>query len=106
MTLDSLHSSISQLRLPNEIPEDTSERIVKLHHIPLGVGYTIETWSWPLLLGVSKLTGALMAGNTLVMKRIYVHEDIFDKFRERFVDFARNIKTGHAADPGDRFRLR
>lgn len=33
------------------------------------------------------------------VKRIYVHEDIYDKFRDAMVQFASNIKTGPASDP-------
>jgi acyl-CoA reductase-like NAD-dependent aldehyde dehydrogenase len=32
-------------------------------------------------------------------KRIYVHEKIYDEFRDQFVKFAKTIKTGDGMDP-------
>ncbi|KAF8691019.1 aldehyde dehydrogenase family, partial [Rhizoctonia solani] len=33
-------------------------------------------------------------------KRIYIHEEIYDQFRDEFVKYAKTVKTGNGADPG------
>ena len=32
------------------------------------------------------------------IKRVYIHEDIYDDLRDELVDFARGIKVGNGAD--------
>lgn len=33
------------------------------------------------------------------MKRIYIHEDVYDAVRDAFVAYAKKIKVGNPADP-------
>lgn len=36
----------------------------------------------------------------IASKRIYVHDDIYDRFRDRFVALARSVRVGNGADEG------
>jgi acyl-CoA reductase-like NAD-dependent aldehyde dehydrogenase len=60
--------SLAALTLPIEIlRESATERIVR-RHMPLGVVAAITPWNSPMLLLMVKVTPALLAGNTLVIK--------------------------------------
>jgi len=54
--------------LPVEVLEDSDERRVEAHRVPLGVVAAIVPWNFPLILLGFKLGPALIAGNTLVVK--------------------------------------
>lgn len=56
------------LRLDDELVEDSSVRRVEIQRRPLGVVAVIVPWNFPLLLLAFKLPGALLAGNTVVVK--------------------------------------
>ncbi len=58
----------ASLDLPVEITEDTDQRRVEVHHVPLGVVCAIVPWNFPILLASWKIGPALLAGNTLVLK--------------------------------------
>jgi len=59
-----------ELDLPVKItePDDGQGRIIETHQMPIGVVAGIAPWNFPVLLGMFKLTPALLAGNTLVLK--------------------------------------
>ena len=58
----------SSLEIPLEVVEDTFESRIEVRHRPLGVVAAITPWNYPLLLAVSKIAPALLAGNTVVVK--------------------------------------
>ncbi len=58
----------ASLDLPVDITEDTDQRRVEVHHVPLGVVCAIVPWNFPILLASWKIGPALLAGNTLVLK--------------------------------------
>ncbi|GAB1314672.1 Aldehyde dehydrogenase domain-containing protein [Madurella fahalii] len=57
-----------QHRLTEEIIEETDERTITTRFVPLGVGVGIIPWNFPILLGIIKLSSALLAGNTFIWK--------------------------------------
>ncbi len=59
---------LASMDLPVEILEDSEKRRVESHRAPLGVVAAIIPWNYPLILLAYKLPGALLAGNTLVVK--------------------------------------
>jgi acyl-CoA reductase-like NAD-dependent aldehyde dehydrogenase len=54
--------------LPVEVTEDNEHRRVELHREPLGVVCGIVPWNFPVLLAFWKISHALLAGNTMVLK--------------------------------------
>ena len=58
----------ADLDLPVEVTEDTPQRRIEVRHEPLGVVCGIVPWNFPVTLAVWKITPALLAGNTLVLK--------------------------------------
>jgi len=54
--------------LPVETLEETDERRIEAHRVPLGVVAAIIPWNFPLILLGFKLAPALITGNTLVVK--------------------------------------
>ncbi len=60
--------STAELDLPVDVTEDTDERRVEVHHVPLGVICGIVPWNFPVLLAAWKLAPALLTGNTIVLK--------------------------------------
>ncbi len=61
-------ASTADLDLPVDITEDTDERRIEVHHVPLGVVCAIVPWNFPFLLASWKIAPALLAGNTIVLK--------------------------------------
>lgn len=59
---------VAELDLSVEVVEDSEERRVEIHHQPIGVVGAITPWNAPLLMAIWKMTPALMAGNTMVLK--------------------------------------
>ncbi|MCV7164649.1 aldehyde dehydrogenase family protein [Mycobacterium stomatepiae] len=59
---------VAQQSLPDEIIEDTTDRLVVSRHTPLGVVAAIVPWNFPVLLAVWKIAPALNAGNTVIVK--------------------------------------
>ncbi|KAK4183226.1 NAD/NADP-dependent betaine aldehyde dehydrogenase [Podospora australis] len=55
-------------RLTETVVEDTPERTVTIRYTPLGVGVGIVPWNFPILLGIVKLSSALLTGNTFIWK--------------------------------------
>lgn len=56
------------LELPVDVTEDTDERRIEMHHVPLGVVCALVPWNFPVLLASWKIGPALLAGNTIVLK--------------------------------------
>ncbi|GGE19385.1 aldehyde dehydrogenase [Polymorphobacter glacialis] len=59
----------TMLDIPVDVTEDSETRRVEVHHVPLGVVCAIVPWNFPVLLAIWKIGPALMAGNTMVLKR-------------------------------------
>tara|TARA_R110001599_G_scaffold248735_9_gene448654 strand:+ start:1617 stop:3056 length:1440 start_codon:yes stop_codon:yes gene_type:complete len=60
--------STAELDLPVDVTEDTADRRVEVHHVPLGVICGIVPWNFPVLLAAWKIAPALLTGNTIVLK--------------------------------------
>lgn len=60
--------STADLDLPVDVTEDTDDRRVEVHHVPLGVICGIVPWNFPVLLAAWKIAPALLTGNTIVIK--------------------------------------
>ncbi|KAK3065149.1 hypothetical protein LTS18_008301 [Coniosporium uncinatum] len=58
----------ARLPYPEEIVEETEERIVVTRYTPLGVALAIVPWNYPVLLACGKIAPALVSGNTLILK--------------------------------------
>ena len=56
------------LDLPVEVVQDDERGFAEIHRKPLGVVAAITPWNFPLMLVVTKLAPALLAGNTAVVK--------------------------------------
>lgn len=54
--------------LVDEVIEETDERKVLARHTPIGVAVGIVPWNFPLSLACSKLTPAVLTGNTIILK--------------------------------------
>ncbi|PGH08075.1 hypothetical protein AJ79_06075 [Helicocarpus griseus UAMH5409] len=54
--------------LPEEVLEDTEDRKIIHHHVPMGVACGIVPWNYPILLACGKIAPALYTGNTLIVK--------------------------------------
>ncbi len=61
-------TAFAQKDLPVDIIEDSADRLVEVHHVPLGVVAAITAWNYPLMIVAFKILPALLAGNTLVVK--------------------------------------
>lgn len=51
-----------------EVLEDSEERLVEVHRLPLGVVASITPWNWPLMIAIWHIMPALKAGNSVVVK--------------------------------------
>ncbi len=58
----------TKIDLPVLVCEDSSERRVETHRVPLGVVAAIAPWNFPINLACWKIGPALVAGNTVVLK--------------------------------------
>ncbi|WP_295872918.1 aldehyde dehydrogenase family protein [uncultured Zhongshania sp.] len=59
---------MASFELPVEVVEETEQRTVEVHREPLGVVCAIVPWNFPVLLASWKMSHALLAGNTMVLK--------------------------------------
>lgn len=59
---------MAQFTLPTEVVEETDQRRVEVHREPIGVVCGIVPWNFPVLLASWKMSHALLAGNTMVLK--------------------------------------
>ncbi|MGD1957125.1 MAG: aldehyde dehydrogenase family protein [Sphingomonadales bacterium] len=60
--------AVAQMRLPDEVVEDSEKQFVEKVHKPLGVVCAIAPWNFPVNLSLAKVTPALLTGNTMVLK--------------------------------------
>lgn len=60
--------TVAKQEIPVIVNEDTAERRSETRRVPIGVVGGIVPWNFPMLLGVWKIAGALLTGNTLVIK--------------------------------------
>lgn len=58
----------AQMKLPEEVAEETSEKKVFTRYTPLGVVVGIVPWNFPISTAVSKLAPAVLTGNTVIIK--------------------------------------
>lgn len=58
----------AKLAIPDSISEDSDERLVVTHYVPLGVVAALVPWNYPIMLAMAKVAPALLAGNTMVLK--------------------------------------
>jgi acyl-CoA reductase-like NAD-dependent aldehyde dehydrogenase len=56
------------MELPETVLQEDAQSKVIRQRMPLGVVGAITPWNFPLIMAVTKLTPALLAGNTLVLK--------------------------------------
>ncbi|TPX18353.1 uncharacterized protein E0L32_011728 [Thyridium curvatum] len=56
------------LSFPEEVVEDTDDRVIVTRYSPLGVAAAIVPWNFPLMLACGKIAPALITGNALIMK--------------------------------------
>ncbi|TVY12635.1 putative aldehyde dehydrogenase FUS7 [Lachnellula arida] len=61
-------TSIANLDIPEEVIEDNEDRKVIVRYTPLGVAVAIVPWNFPVQLGLGKIVGALLTGNTIIFK--------------------------------------
>lgn len=61
-------ASVAKQEIPVLVNEDTPDRRSETRRVPIGVVGGIVPWNFPMLLGVWKIAGALLSGNTLVIK--------------------------------------
>jgi acyl-CoA reductase-like NAD-dependent aldehyde dehydrogenase len=59
---------IAKQSLPDEVVEDSPERLVVTRFTPLGVVGGIVPWNFPVLLAIWKIAPAIMTGNCIVIK--------------------------------------
>jgi acyl-CoA reductase-like NAD-dependent aldehyde dehydrogenase len=60
--------SVSTLAPPSHVFEDSAAQHVETRYVPLGVVCAIAPWNFPVLLSIWKVSFALLAGNTMVLK--------------------------------------
>ena len=60
--------AFSEMELPDRVLRDTAEEWIVQQHVPLGVIAAITPWNFPVMLLITKLAPALLAGNTVVAK--------------------------------------
>ena len=60
--------AFAAMDLPVTVLKDTAEVRIVRHRSPLGVVAAITPWNFPVIMMVTKIAPALLAGNTVVMK--------------------------------------
>ncbi|MCG8442391.1 MAG: aldehyde dehydrogenase family protein [Caulobacterales bacterium] len=61
-------SAFAKLRPPVRVAEDSDQQYVETRYVPLGVVCAIAPWNFPVTLAIVKVSAALLAGNTMVLK--------------------------------------
>jgi acyl-CoA reductase-like NAD-dependent aldehyde dehydrogenase len=56
------------LPIPHEVTQDDARAKVEVTHRPFGVVAAITPWNFPVMIAMSKVAPALLAGNTVVLK--------------------------------------
>ena len=60
--------ALSSFEMPEEVIDPNPARRIVLHHEPIGVVGALSPWNFPIFLAVWKLSQALLAGCTIVLK--------------------------------------
>lgn len=60
--------ALSSFEMPEEVIDPNPARRIVLHHEPIGVVGALSPWNFPVFLAVWKLSQALLAGCTIVLK--------------------------------------
>lgn len=58
----------ADLEIPDEIFENSENKLVKANRKPLGVVASITPWNWPLMIAIWHIIPALRMGNTVISK--------------------------------------
>jgi acyl-CoA reductase-like NAD-dependent aldehyde dehydrogenase len=58
----------AEMKLPYEITRDDAKGKIEIVYRPYGVVASITPWNFPILIAMSKIAPALLAGNTVVIK--------------------------------------
>ena len=58
----------AKLPLPHEVTRDDDKARIEITHRPYGVVAGITPWNFPIMIAMSKIAPALLAGNTMVLK--------------------------------------
>ena len=60
--------SYAKMPLPHEVLNDDPKNRIEIQYRPFGVVAAIAPWNFPVMIAMSKVAPALLAGNTLVLK--------------------------------------
>lgn len=60
--------AVAEMKIPYEITRDDAKAKIEILYKPYGVVAAITPWNFPILIAISKLAPALLAGNTVVIK--------------------------------------
>lgn len=56
------------LPIPHEVTQDDAKAKIEITHRPFGVVAAVTPWNFPVMIAMSKVAPALLAGNTVVLK--------------------------------------
>jgi acyl-CoA reductase-like NAD-dependent aldehyde dehydrogenase len=60
--------SYAKMPMPHEVLNDDAKNRIEIQHRPFGVVAAITPWNFPVMIAMSKVAPALLAGNTVVLK--------------------------------------
>jgi acyl-CoA reductase-like NAD-dependent aldehyde dehydrogenase len=60
--------AVSEMPFPHEVTKDDAKGKIEISYRPYGVVAGITPWNYPILIAISKVAPALLAGNTMVLK--------------------------------------
>jgi acyl-CoA reductase-like NAD-dependent aldehyde dehydrogenase len=60
--------SAADMPLPHEVTRDDAKAKIEVCYRPFGVVAAITPWNFPIMIAMSKIAPALLAGNTMVLK--------------------------------------
>jgi acyl-CoA reductase-like NAD-dependent aldehyde dehydrogenase len=58
----------ANLPIPHEVTQDDAKAKIEITHRPFGVVAAVTPWNFPVMIAMSKVAPALLAGNTVVLK--------------------------------------
>ncbi len=61
-------NAIADIEVGDEVIEETESRKIIARYTPLGVVGAIVPWNYPISITGVKLCGAMMTGNTIIIK--------------------------------------
>jgi len=102
-TSQRLRDNLKELMTPKQQPQDllSFPATSKLCPEPLGVALVIDTWNYPIMLGVLPLAGALAAGNTAILKPSVVSRhtaELLGTVLPKYLDSRLARVVGHTAE--------